>query len=425
MGSGQRLESLDAVRGAAVLGILVINIQLFAMPVAGLLSPTLLGGFEGWDYVVWAIGHVFFEGKFIALFAALFGAGAVLLAERHRAAGINPWVVHRRRMLALGAIGLAHGTLLWMGDILFIYAAMGLLAFLFIDRTPRALLAWGAALYALPILLTMAAGWGLTLLPTAGFIKLASASPPVHEEITAAIEAYQGGWLTQMEQRLPEALTRYLVGTPARLGWLTLGCMLIGMAAYKNGFLTGAWSSRAYARVVGYGLGIGVPMSIVGIAYREWRDWELLSGFFFSTQLNQLAVPFVAAGWAALIILAFQRGWLGRLHWPLTAVGRTALSGYLLQSVLCTLVFYGHGLGLYGEMGRPTQLLVVLGVWLVLLIAAPLWLRAFRMGPAEWLLRQATQLPRPAPCATRASSIYPRASTSPPCASTGRSISPT
>ncbi|MBK5942520.1 hypothetical protein CCR79_01310 [Halorhodospira halophila] len=397
MGTGQRLESLDTVRGAAVLGILVINIQLFAMPVAGLLSPTLLGGFEGWDYAVWAVGHVFFEGKFIALFAALFGAGTVLLAERHRAAGINPWIVHRRRMLALAAIGLAHGILLWMGDILLIYAVMGLLAFLFIDRTPRALMAWGVTLYTLPILLTMAAGWGLTLLPTAGFIKLASASPSVHEEITAAIEAYQGGWLTQMEQRLPEAFTRYLIGTPARLGWLTLGCMLIGMAAYRSGFLTGAWSQQAYARIARYGLGIGVPLSILGIAYREWRDWELLSGFFFSTQLNQLAVPLIAAGWAALIILACQRGWLGFLHGPITAVGRTALSSYLLQSLLCTLIFYGHGLGLYGEVDRPAQLLVVLGLWGILLIAAPLWLRMFRMGPAEWLLRQATRIPGPVP----------------------------
>ncbi len=397
MGTGQRLESLDTIRGAAVLGILVINIQLFAMPVAGLLSPTLLGGFEGWDYAVWAVGHVLFEGKFIALFAALFGAGALLLAERHRAGGIDPWIVHRRRMLALGAIGLAHGTLLWMGDILLIYAAMGLLAFLFIDRSPRALMIWGAALYTLPILLTMAAGWGLTLLPTAGFIQLASASPPVHEEITAAIEAYQSGWLAQMEQRLPEALTRYLVGTPARLGWLTLGCMLVGMAAYKNGFLTGAWSQRAYARVAGLGLGIGVPLSVLGILYREWRDWELLSGFFISTQLNQLAVPLVAAGWAALILLAFQRGWFGRLHWPVAAVGRTALSSYLLQSVLCTLVFYGHGLGLYGELDRPAQMLVVLCVWAILLTAAPLWLRLFRMGPAEWVLRRATQLPGPVP----------------------------
>ena len=396
MATGQRMDSLDVVRGVAVLGILVINVQLFAMPVAGLLSPTLLGGFEGAEFLVWLLSHVLVEGKFIALFAALFGASMVLLAERNRAVGLDPWLVHRRRMIALGAIGLAHGLLLWMGDILLIYAVTGALAFLFLHRSPRALLAWGALLYTVPIIATMAAGWGLTLLPTAGFIKLASASPPVHEEIAAAIQAYQGGWLEQMSQRIPEALSRYLIGTPAHLGWLTLGCMLVGMAAYRSGFLTGSWSPQAYARVARIGLGAGIPLSIAGVIYREWRDWELLSGFFIGAQLNQLAVPFVAAGWAALVLLALQRGWLGRLRWPLAAVGRTALSAYLLQTVLCTAIFYGHGLGLYGEIGRPAQLLVVVAVWALLLIAAPAWLRIFRMGPAEWVLRQAGRLPRPA-----------------------------
>ncbi len=397
MAHGSRLKTIDCLRGVAVLGILVINVQLFAMPVAGLLSPTLLGGFEGGDYAVWVFGHIFFEGKFIALFAALFGASTLLLAERNHAAGIDPGRAHRRRMLALGLIGLAHGLLLWMGDILLIYAAIGAFLLLFAHRSAAWLLRWGIILYLVPIVLTMAAGWGLTLLPAAGFIKLASASPPVHEEVMATIAAYQGGWWTQMEQRIPEALTRYLIGTPARLGWLTLGCMLVGMAAYKSGFLSGSWSLAAYRRWSLVGFGVGLPLSVIGIAYREWRDWELLSGFFIGAQLNQLAVPFLAAGWAALIILAVRSGWLGFMLRPLTAVGRTAMTAYLLQTVLCTAIFYGHGLGLYGEVGRPAQLLIVVGIWAFLLVAAPFWLRYFRMGPAEWVLRQSVLLPRPLP----------------------------
>lgn len=391
MADTQRLETLDLLRGIAVLGILVVNAQLFALPATSLHTPTLLDDFQGAEFLVWLVSHVFFEGKFVALFAALFGAGVVLLATRTEARGGDAALAHRNRMFALALLGLAHGTLVWMGDILLIYAVAGSLVFVAWRASPWRLLGWGLAVYSVPILVSLLVGWGIKLAPTTGYVALASAPLPLHEKVQGAIEAYQGGWLQQMEYRLPEALARYVLGIPAKLGWFVIGCMLLGMAAYKSGFLTGAWSSRAYGIAAVLGFGLGVPLSALGVIYREEHNWELLSGLLIGARLNEVAVPFVAVGWVAVLLLLHRRGFLQRLSWPLQAVGRTALSCYLLQSVVFTTIFYGHGLGLYGELGRPVQLLFVLACWALLLILAPAWLRWAGTGPAEWALREATR----------------------------------
>ncbi|MCG5529909.1 DUF418 domain-containing protein [Halorhodospira halochloris] len=390
MNSAQRLGSLDLLRGVAVLGILVVNIQLFAMPVAGVLSPKLVSELQGGDFIVWFVSHVLFEGKFIALFSALFGASIVMLTQIHRSKGLDHWACHWRRMAALGLIGIAHGVLLWMGDILFLYALIGMLAFLFVDRDVRYLLTWGIIIFAVPIVAYVVAGWGISELPVSGFVALASSAPSVHEQVVTAVNAYQGSWMEQLQQRLTEVATRYFVGIPTSLGWLVLGCMLVGMAGYKSGFLTASWSARSYIKTSLWGFVVGITLSIAGVMHREAYDWEILSGFLIADQLNQIAIPFTAIGWAALVMLIYKQGWLQKALWPLVAVGRTALSCYLLQTLLCTAIFYGFGLGLYGELTRVEQLVVVIGVWLALLLAAPLWLYRFRMGPAEWLLRRAS-----------------------------------
>ena len=164
--------------------------------------------------------------------------------------------------------------------------------------------------------------------------------------------------------------------------------MLVGMSLARHGFFTGAWRRSSYTRLAIAGCAAGWA----GAALTLWLDrpahHDVLRSTFFWSLLDIISQPFAALGYAAAI-LGLVRGrskWL----WPLAAVGRTALSGYLLQSILCATLFYGHGLGWFGRVDRIGQMKIVVSIWLLLLVVAPLWLRVFRFGPVEWVWRSST-----------------------------------
>lgn len=378
-----RIVALDALRGVGILGILAVHIQLFAMPLAARSDPTAYGDLHGINGVVWLATYVLADGKFIAIFAMLFGAGIAMQAARRESAGLPAAPQHYRRMAALLLIGLLHAYLLWYGDMLVTFALCGALVFLHRDRTPTRLIVTGLAFLAVAPLLSSLLVWTAPDL-LAQAATLSGSSPAA---IAREVAAYRGGWLSQQTHRAPTAWeleTSYLA---LRGAWQTSGLMLLGIGLFRTGVLTGSRPARWYAALVAGGFGAGVPVMLWAVHRSVAHDWDLrdrmLAGIHFVYWGNLL----VGLGWVGVILLLHRHGLLPP---AIVAVGRTALSNYLLATVLCTSVFYGHGLGLFGSIDRAGQLAIVALVWSMQLIASSWWLRRFSMGPLEWVLRWAT-----------------------------------
>ena len=172
--------------------------------------------------------------------------------------------------------------------------------------------------------------------------------------------------------------------------WRAGGLMLIGMALFRHGVFSAARSREWYIRMTGVGFGLGLPIVYWGVLFCESSGWSFRSAFFLGSQFNYWASRLVAAGWIGLVMLACKDGWARPVLDRLAAVGRMALSCYLLQTIICTTIFYGHGFGLFGSLSRFGQAGVVVAVWVAMLVVCPSWLRHFRFGPFEWLWRSLT-----------------------------------
>lgn len=384
----ERIAALDTLRGVAVLGILALNIWGFALPVTAYENPAAMGPLRGVDYAAWYATFVLGDYKFVTLFTLMFGAGVWLMSERARLGGHDMAWLHRRRMLWLALIGLAHAYLIWHGDILFPYAVYGWIIFHARDLAPGRQLAWGAALIGLGAVVAMAQFAGSEL-PSAAAQAAASGQPGIGAG-SALPSAFTGGWLEQMPARAELAfdiqLAAFLTESAPRL----MGTMMIGMGLLRLGVLSGRSPAVLYAALTLFGFGIGVPMEAAGVTYAEARQWDAGALYGWGHQIHYWASLMVASGWVGLTLLICRTGLFGAARRALAAVGRMALTNYLMQSVICTLIFYGHGLGLFGQLGRAALLGVVVGVWGIQLVVSPLWLARFRFGPAEWLWRSLT-----------------------------------
>ena len=391
-----RIVTLDIIRGIAVMGIFSVNIIAFAMIDGAYFNPATYGGHSGADLALWATNMVVVDGKLRSLFSMLFGASMLLIVERAEAAGESGWSVHARRSLVLFLIGLAHFYLLWWGDILHLYAAIGLIAFAFRNVSPRGLVLWAVAFMAVDIVLfggivaqiyrldiaAHAAGASQEAIQRWNDIAVGFYPTAAHLAEDQAI--YGGSYLT----RLAEMLTNR-AGEPLNdiflLGPETLSLMLLGMWGYKTGFLTGAWDDRSYTRIAL----IAIPVGAIAFACIVVVD--IASGFYLPTVFGAMTAasapfrPVMAFGYAALIILLCRNpGWLAQRF---AAVGRTAFTNYLGTSLIAAFVFYGWGLGLYGQVSRAEAWLLVPIVWGIMLLWSKPWLERFRYGPLEWLWR--------------------------------------
>ena len=388
---GDRIGSLDVLRGFAVLGILVMNIQNYSMIGAAYLNPYAYGDMDGANKLVWFLSHLFTDMKFMALFSMLFGAGIVLMAERRAAAGRSAVGLHYRRMAGLMLFGLLHGYLLWYGDILFAYAICGLWVFLFRNKKPRTLLITG--LIIVGVSAAVSVFWQATMpwWPPEAVENLRDTwwEPPP-EAVAAELDAYRGGWSDQQTVRGPKTFYMETSHLLTDTMWRAGGLMLIGMALFKLGVLSAARSSRTYIAMVAAGASVGLPVVAFGVFFCEASGWNMYSAFFGGAQFNYWASILVALGWIGVVMLAYKTGVLPRLTSALSAVGRMALSCYLLETLICTTIFYGHGLGLYGSVERTGQIAIVAAVWAFLLVLCPIWMRHFRFGPFEWAWRSLT-----------------------------------
>lgn len=378
-----RIVSLDVLRGFALLGILLINIWVFSMPLAVLQNPTAYGDFTGANYVAWLFAHVFAQGKFITLFTVLFGAGIVLFTRSKDADAAGH--LHNRRTAFLLGVGLAHAYLLWYGDILTQYALCGLFVAMVRDWKPKALARFGLLLVAVPTLLYLLQG--LTIQSST---QLAFGWAPSDAAVASEIATYRSGWIEQLDHRVPTAFSLQTGSFFAAQFWRLSGLMMVGMALFKWGVLSNQRSTEFYRRLlVGGGTG-GLALVLTGVWYNTAVDWQAPEALFFGTQFNYWGALLLAGAYIAAVMLYCRWRSEGPVITALSAVGRTAFSNYLLQTVIATSIFYGHGLGLFGSVSRLQQLQIVVVIWVIQIILSVLWLRYFRFGPAEWLWRTAT-----------------------------------
>jgi uncharacterized protein len=382
-GDGSRIQSLDVLRGVGVLGMLAVHIQLFAFPSLARWNPTAYGDLHGVNAWVWLATSVLADGKFIAIFAMLLGASMVM-PTRRAADGAPAWLIHARRMTALLVIGLAHAYLLWYGDMLVPLALCGALVFAARGLSARALLILGGLSFAAASVLSFTLTWSMAQSDPIGVIIWREQWTPRPEIIQLEIAQYRGGWSEQMAHRVPTAWEIQTWSFVTRLVWQMSGLMLLGMALFKMAVLTAGRSPRFYRTLAAAGFGTGILCDALALRRSAATDWDLLDFSLVSQPLHYVASLATALGFTALVMLLCRHG--ASLA-PIARVGRMALTNYLLQTVLCTTLFYGHGLGLFGRVDRAGLLAIVVGIWALQILTSFVWLRSFALGPVEWITR--------------------------------------
>ncbi len=386
----QRIIALDALRGFAILGILIMNIQSFSMIYAAYQNPSAFGDLTGLNKWVWIFSHVFFDLKFMAMFAIMFGAGIILITTSAEKKGVRPAKLHYRRNFWLLIFGLIHAYAFWAGDILTVYAVCGFIVYIFRKLSARWLFILGFVLFAIPSLILLMGQASVDLMPSAQLQEMILTWHPTPEMAADEVAAFQGGWLAQNEYRVADSLEMHTFIFFAYMGWRVCGMMLIGMALFKWGILTAQRSRQFYLRMMLLSFLLGFPLVIVGVVQNFAHNWEFDYSMFSGSQYNYWGSIIVSFGYIAMIMLITKSERIPALVNRFAAVGRMALTNYFLQTLICTTIFYGHGLGWFGQVERSGQVLVVLAVWAFQLIASPIWLNHFRFGPFEWLWRSLT-----------------------------------
>ncbi len=396
--AASRIQSLDVTRGVAVMGIFSVNVIGMAMIQQAYFYPPAFGFDSLADRLVWLGNFLLIDGKLRALFSIMFGASLMLMIDRAAAAGRSGWRTHVARMIVLMGLGFIHWAVLWWGDILTHYAAVGLVVALFARLKAKTLFILAAAgLLIHAGLSAFFVGSGLVEYEqTQARIADGTATPKMIEEDNkdkarvkpnAAAIAKDKADHRDIPSHLAWAKKEGFL-EPLDLGplWLeTLPLMLLGMAGYKGGFLTGQWDRRRYRRVAAIGLGIGLAAYAALAALVLAKDF--LAPYFFAANfgLAPLFRPIMAMGYAALTILLITPG--GWLTERLTAVGRTAFSNYIGCTILGTFLFFGFAGDLYAQVSRSQAWLLVPPVWALMLLWSKPWLDRFNFGPLEWAWR--------------------------------------
>ncbi|KFL36851.1 DUF418 domain-containing protein [Arenimonas donghaensis] len=399
----ERIQALDAIRGFALLGILLMNIEGMVGPLMASmtgLNPALSGADRWVDGAI----YLLVQGKFFPLFSMLFGMGFAIMLARAQAAGRPFFGVYLRRVLALLVIGLLHALLVWSGDILVTYALMGLLLLLFFRNTPQSRLPkWGIALILLPAVFTLGLGLlgtALQSLPeeaSAEFNRaLAEQSQQMAALVQAQREAYgSGGFAEATAQRLDDFLS--MMGFLVIYGAFILGLFLVGAWFARSGAIARpAEHARLFTRLRWVALPVGLAMVLVSFWLEPTMDFGRLDLRASTAQvLQMLGGAVMAVSYLAWVVHGLHSAAAGRLLGLLGPAGRMALTNYLLQSLVATFIFFGYGLGYFEQLPRAWQPVYVFGFFALQVALSHWWMARFRFGPAEWAWRAATYLSLP------------------------------
>ncbi|POZ16043.1 hypothetical protein C3Z09_11805 [Lelliottia aquatilis] len=371
----ERNVTLDFVRGVAILGILLLNIAAFGLPKAAYLNPAWYGEITRSDAWTWAILDLFAQVKFLTLFALLFGAGLQLLLKRGKR-----WIQSRLTLLVL--LGFIHGLFFWDGDILLAYGLVGLICWRMIRdaHDVKNLFNTGVILYLI----------GIGVLLLLGMISGGATNRSWIPD--AANLQYEQFWKlkggVEAVSNRADMLGDNLIALGAQYGWQLAGMMLMGAALMRTGWLKGEFSLSHYSRTGAALVCIGVVINLPAVIAQWVLDWDYRWCAFLLQAPRELSAPFQTIGYAALIYGFWPQMARFKVVAAVACVGRMALSNYLLQTFICTTLFYRFGL--FMKFDRLQLLAFVIPVWGINMVFSVIWLRFFRQGPLEWLWRQLT-----------------------------------
>lgn len=406
---GERIDALDVLRGFALLGIALVNVEFFTRPLQDINDAGINPATRGVDYLAEWLTYFFAQGKFWTLFALLFGMGFAVMIDRAGKAGRSFVPAYLRRSLALLGIGAVHAVVIWSGDILVSYA-LGALVLLLARQARRAWLrrhsattpapmtaarlgAWGAALYGLPLVLILLVGVLQSLPGDSAPTMQEQNEQAAHKAEEAAqrvraVAAYSNGTFAEaVTQRVDD--TVWQLGTLPITMFFVLGLFLLGGAILRSGMLSDLRRHQSLLRPV---RNVGLPLGFAAMAVSTGLGTASPSDDISFSEAAQVTLLLTAslvlalayAATVLLLLLGPARKWLQSWFAP---AGRMALTNYLLQSVVGMLLFYGYGLGLWGQVGRAWQALGVLAVFTLQIALSRWWLARFRYGPTEWVWR--------------------------------------
>lgn len=385
--SVHRIHSLDLLRGFAVLGILIMNITSFSQVNIAYMNPTIGAGLEGYNQYFHAFNYIFADTRFMSIFSILFGAGVVLFTNNAEAKGKRVGELHYKRMFWLLLFGLLHAYFIWEGDILVAYAICGCLIHLLRKKTIRALLIMSIILFIVPLTFNLMTYYGMNveeLESTFAFFY------PSSEEIATEVKVMQGSFLEQIPIRLENAIEFQTLIFMIETFWRTTSLMLLGMILYRKGVLSANKSISYYSKMILVGFGIGLIISLIGLNQSYNSGWSGAYVMSIGANYKLISGIFIAIGYIGFVMWCFKKGIFKKLQNRLQSAGRMAFTNYIGMSLICSLIFNGHGLALYGTFDRLQQFLVVVFIWVLILIVSPLVLRKYRYGPLEWLWRKLT-----------------------------------
>ncbi len=398
----ERIVVIDVLRGFALLGILFVNIEMFAHPIERIVLPIDPATGPVDRLADWLV-RCFGEGKFYSLFSLLFGLGFGLQLLRAEERGSGIVGVHTRRLLVLLLIGLIHAVLIWMGDILTVYALFGFLLLLFRTVKPRTLLIWAAVCLALPVALNTLGTVGVSLGRLAGpevsaqmDRAFAEQDSTTRADLASAYEIYAGGsYGAILERRVHD------------LGFSSIGYLVLGPNIFAM-FLVGLYFARRrffadiegnagfFAKLFRWACPVGIFCNVLYATLvqplsRMQPNPPLLAAMI----AYAVGAPALCLAYVSGITLLFRRETWRKFLRPLAAAGRFPLSNYLLQSVICTMIFYSYGFGLFGQIGKAAGVGLAAVIYALLLGLSVWWSARFQFGPAEWLWRALTYMAAP------------------------------
>jgi uncharacterized protein len=418
----ERIHAIDAVRGLALLGILLVNMATFSDAFGEMIKPKPPADLPAIDLVAFYVVKIFCEGKFYPLFSLLFGIGLTLQFQRARQSGRRFYAAGFRRLAFIGFLGVLHAALLWYGDILFFYGTAGVALLLLSHVRIRTQVIVASIVLALAVLLGMV---------FATFIDKPPPEPPVAAAATATTEpidprpceglmqqfktnpraqdpsgpewidaerrAYREGPYDQLFKFRLMTWGMFLIFASLGFWWHVLAMFLYGAALVRAGLFSPE-KRRWHARFLTLGLVAGLPLCAIGALGPRFVSEQQAMLLYMPTVF--IGGPLLSLAYVSAITLLVHSGRLKPLTRALAATGRMALTNYLTQTVVCTTIFYFYGLGLFAQVSHAQRIAIALSIWLAQIGLSLFWLSYFRYGPMEWLWRTATYL-RPQPLLIR------------------------
>ena len=346
-GTKERIQSLDLIRGIAILGILIMNITSFSAISMAYLNPNLGPGIEGYNAWIHGFSYLFADMRFMSIFSILFGVGMMIFVSNVENRGLKAANFHYRRMLFLGVIGLLHAYLIWMGDILVPYTICACFVFLIRKWSSRTLIFLGTIFFFVPLVMNLMLWFGLS--PEELFRTFDPVWNPSIAEQTQEILAYRGPYSDQLGQRAEgaQAMQTYLfIGEGF---WRYSSMMILGILLHRWSWFSAYKSKTWHLRFGLIILFAGLFIAGTGLFQSYKVDWYGPWSLTIGHQYTYVSSLFVALAYISLFIYWSQTNILSGVQDRLQEVGRMAFTNYILSSIICTLICYGHGFGLFGR----------------------------------------------------------------------------